>query len=276
MRILFCGDIVGRSGRDAVSAYVPQLCQDWQVDFLVVNGENAAHGFGITKGICQDLFNLGVDVITTGNHIWDQKEIIAAIDQEKRLLRPLNYPPTAPGRGYTIVPNRKGKDVLVINAMGRLFMETLDDPFPAVDAVLKKYPLGSSSIGAIILDIHAEATSEKMAMAHFCDGRVSLVVGSHTHIPTADTQILPGGTAYQTDAGMCGDYNSVVGMDKTVPILKFTRKMPTERMQPAQGPGTVCGVLVETEDATGLAKSIHPIRIGGRLSQSVPTMEMTS
>lgn len=270
MRILFCGDIVGRSGRDIVVERVPQIVKDLNIDFVIINAENAAHGFGLTKGICQDLYKIGVDVITTGNHVWDQKEMISYIDQDKHLLRPINYPPSTPGRGYTIIPNRKGKDVLVINAMARLFMEALDDPFPAVDAILKKYPLGGGSIGATILDFHGEATSEKMAMGHFCDGRVSLVVGSHTHVPTSDMQILPGGTAYQTDAGMCGDYNSVVGMEKTVPILKFTRKMPTDRMQPAQGPGTLCGVFVETDDATGLAKSIHPICVGARLKEQWP------
>jgi metallophosphoesterase (TIGR00282 family) len=270
MKILFCGDIVGRSGRDVIEEHIPRICQELDIDFVIVNAENAAHGFGISKGICQDLYKIGVDVITTGNHIWDQKDIISYIDQDKRLLRPINYPPTSPGRGHTIIPNRKGKDVLVINAQARLFMESLDDPFPAVDALLKKFPLGSGSIGAIILDFHGEATSEKMAMGHFCDGRASLVVGTHTHIPTADAQILPQGTAYMTDAGMCGDYNSVVGMEKTVPILKFTKKMPTDRMQPAQGPGTLCGVFVETDDATGLAKSIHPIRVGARLIPAWP------
>jgi metallophosphoesterase (TIGR00282 family) len=268
MRILFCGDVVGRSGRDSLQTHIPDLSKNLNLDFIIVNGENAAHGFGLTKTICQEFYNLGVNVITTGNHIWDQKEIISYIDQDKRLLRPINYPPFSPGRGYTIVPGRRGKDVLVINAMARLFMDTLDDPFPAVDLILRKYPLNSANIGAIVLDFHGEATSEKMAMAHFCDGRASLVVGTHTHIPTADMQILPNGTAYQTDAGMCGDYDSVVGMEKNVPLLKFTRKMPTERMKPAQGPGTLCGVVVETDDATGLAKSIHPIRLGGRLSST--------
>lgn len=267
MRILFCGDVVGRSGREIVVEQMPRICQDLQIDFVIVNAENAAHGFGLTKGICQDLYQVGVDVVTTGNHVWDQKEIISYIDQDKRLLRPLNYPPSTPGRGYTLLPSRKGKEVLVINVMARLFMEALDDPFPAVDAILKKYPLGKS-VGAIIVDFHGEATSEKMAMGHFCDGRVSLVVGTHTHIPTADAQILPQGTAYQTDAGMCGDYDSVVGMEKTVPLMKFTRKIPTGRMQPAQGPGTLCGVLVETDDTTGLAKSIHPIRVGARLQEA--------
>lgn len=270
MKILFCGDVVGRSGRDAVQAHVPELCQQLNLDVVIVNGENAAHGFGLTKTICQEFYKLGVDVITTGNHIWDQKEIITYIDQDKRLLRPINYPLSSPGRGYTIIPGRRGRDVLVINAMARLFMDTLDDPFPAVDAILKKHPLNTANIGAIVLDFHGEATSEKMAMAHFCDGRVSLVVGTHTHIPTADMQILPGGTAYQTDAGMCGDYDSVVGMEKTTPILKFTRKMPTERMKPAQGPGTLCGVVVETDEATGLARSIQPVRLGGRLSSTQP------
>ncbi|MBM3632984.1 MAG: TIGR00282 family metallophosphoesterase [Alphaproteobacteria bacterium] len=274
MKILFCGDIVGRSGRDIVQEHIPRICEELGIDFVIVNAENAAHGFGVTKGICQDLYKIGVDVITTGNHIWDQKEIISYIDQDKRLLRPLNFPTLTPGRGYTIVPNKKGKDVLVMNAQARLFMDTLDDPFPAVEAVLKKYPLGSGSIGAIVLDFHGEATSEKMAMGHFCDGRVSLVVGTHTHIPTADAQILPGGTAYLTDAGMCGDYNSVVGMDKTVPLLKFTKKMPTERMQPAQGPGTLCGVFVETDDGTGLAISISPVRVGPRLSPAWPGMQV--
>lgn len=270
MRILFCGDIVGRSGREAVATYIPQLFQDLKLDFVIMNAENAAHGFGVTKTICQELYNLGVDVITTGNHIWDQKEIVSHIGQDKRLLRPLNFPPTNPGQGYALVPSRNGKDVLVINAQARLFMDASDDPFLAVDALLKKYPLGRGSLGAIVLDFHGEATSEKMAMGHFCDGRVSLVVGTHTHVPTADAQILPQGTAYQTDAGMCGDYDSVVGMDKTVPLLRFTRKMPTERMAPAQGPGTLCGVFVETDDATGLATSIHPVRLGGRLSPALP------
>lgn len=266
MKILFCGDIVGRSGLEVVEACVPQLCQELSIDFVIANGENAAHGFGITPKICQDLYKIGVDVITTGNHVWDQKEIIPYIDQDKRLLRPLNFPAGTPGQGYTIMPNRKGKDVLVINAQAQLFMEALDDPFAAVDVLLKKYPLGKGSIQAIFLDFHGEATSEKIAMAHFCDGRISAVVGTHTHVPTADAQIFPQGTAYQTDAGMCGDYyNSVCGMEKTALILKFTRKLPTEPMQAAQGPGTLCGVLVETNDDTGLAQSISPIRLGGCL-----------
>jgi metallophosphoesterase (TIGR00282 family) len=235
----------------------------------VVNGENAAHGFGITKAICRELFEIGVDVITTGNHIWDQREIIPYLETEPRLLRPLNYPATAPGRGFGVVTDGRGRKILVVNLMARLFMEPLDDPFGMIDVLLKNYPLGGA-VQAIIIDFHGEATAEKMAMGHFLDGRVSFVVGTHSHIPTADAQILPLGTAYQTDAGMCGDYNSVIGMVKDVPIHRFIRKTPTERMSPAQGAGTLCGVFVETDDDTGLAKSVQPLRIGARLINSVP------
>ncbi len=270
MKILFCGDIVGRSGRDAFIKYIKPLKEALQTDCIIVNGENAAHGFGINPAICRDLYSAGVNVITTGNHIWDQKEIVSHIQNDKKLLRPVNYPAGAPGSGYCVVETAKGHKVLVINVMGRLFMDTLDDPFPAIDAVLKKHPLGSS-VQAIVVDVHAEATSEKMAMGHFCDGRASLVVGTHTHVPTADGQILDGGTAYQSDAGMCGDYNSVVGMDKEIPLFKFLRKMPPpDRMKPATGDGTLCGVFVETDDSTGLALSIHSVQIGGRLQQRLP------
>lgn len=269
MNILFCGDIVGRSGRDVLLEYLPRLKHDLSLDLIIVNGENAAHGFGITKTICQSLFAQGIHVITTGNHVWDQKEIIGYINQEPRLLRPLNYPISAPGRGFVIHIDARGRKTLVVNAMARLFMEPLDDPFAAVDALLKAHPMGSS-VQAIVLDFHGEATSEKMAMGHFCDGRVSLVVGTHSHIPTADTQILSQGTAYQTDAGMCGDYNSVIGMNKEVPLHKFTRKTPTERMSPALGPGTLCAVYVETDDSTGLALRAEPVQLGGRLREHMP------
>lgn len=271
MNILFCGDIVGRSGRDVLIANLPQLKQDLQLDFIVANGENAAHGFGITKSICKDLFSAGVDVITTGNHVWDQKEVIGFIDQEPRLLRPLNYPTSTPGRGYNVYSDRKGRKILVANPMARLFMEPLDDPFSAVDTLLKSYPLGGA-VQAILIDFHGEATSEKMAMGHFCDGRASLVVGTHSHIPTADAQILPGGTGYLTDAGMCGDYNSVIGMDKGVPIHRFTRKTPTDRMSPATGPGTLCGVFIEINESTGLPFSIQRLCLGARLSNVMPTL----
>ncbi len=270
MKILYCGDIVARSGREVVLQHLPQLIEDHQLDFVIANGENAAHGFGITKSICQDLFKAGVDIITTGNHAWDQKEIINYISQEKRLIRPINYPKGTPGQGCVFTTTKKGQQVLVINAMARLFMDPLDDPFSLIDEVLNKYPLGGI-VKAIVIDFHGEATSEKMAMGHFCDGRASFVVGSHSHIPTADAQILPQGTAYQTDAGMCGDYNSVIGMEKNVPIWRFTKKIPGERLSPAQGPGTLCGVYVETDDQTGLAVHISPVILGPRLhNRAIP------
>ncbi|WP_010300223.1 TIGR00282 family metallophosphoesterase [Candidatus Odyssella thessalonicensis] len=271
MNILFCGDVVGRSGRDILLQQLPRLKAELSLDFIIVNGENAAHGFGINKAICQDFFKAGIDVVTTGNHIWDQREVMSYIGSEPRLLRPANYPDGAPGRGHALYQDQRGRKVLVINVMGRLFMESLDDPFKVVDHILKPYPLGSA-VQAIFIDIHAEATSEKMALGHFCDGRVSCVVGTHSHIPTADAQILPKGTAYQTDAGMCGDYNSVIGMDKVVPVHRFTRKTPTERMIPALGDGTVCGVFVQTDDHTGLALRIEPVRIGARLINTIPCL----
>jgi hypothetical protein len=270
MRILYCGDIVGRSGREAFLQYLPQLQLELSLDFVIANGENSAHGFGITKSICQELFSAGVDVITTGNHIWDQREIMSYIDCEKRLLRPLNYPITAPGKGWVIVTSRSGKKVLVINALARLFMEPLDDPFTAVDTVLKQNLLGSD-VAAAIVDFHGEATSEKMAMGHFCDGYASLVVGSHSHVPTADAQILPRGTAYQTDAGMCGDYNSVIGMEKKGPLHRFLKKTPGERLTPATGPATLCGTYVETSDLTGLATVISSVIRGPRLRNIFPS-----
>ena len=268
MRVLFCGDLVGRSGREIVLQQLPELRRRLQLDFVIVNGENAAGGFGITRKICEELFEAGADVISGGNHSWDQKEALAFIDSEPRLLRPLNFPPGTPGRGAGLYTAGQRK-VLVINVMGRLFMDPLDDPFQAVEQALSRYRLGAT-VDAIIVDIHAEATSEKMAMGHALDGRVSLVVGTHTHVPTADAQILPGGTGYQTDAGMCGDYNSVIGMDKQVPIQRFTRKLPTERMSVAQGPGTLCGVFVETDDRSGLARRVEAVRVGERLQEQLP------
>lgn len=269
MKILYCGDIVGRSGRDVVLKELPHLRRELDLDFVIANGENSAHGFGINKSICKSLYDAGVDVITTGNHIWDQRDIIGYIDQDKRLIRPINYPLGTPGRGFTIIPDRHHRQVMVINAMGRLFMDPLDDPFALVHQLLQKYPLGGS-IAAIILDFHGEASSEKMSMGHYCDGRTSFVVGSHSHVPTADAQILPKGTAYQTDAGMCGDYNSVIGMDIKAPIFRFTKKMPSDRLMPADGPGTLCAVYVETDDTTGLATKISPVRMGPRLIPAWP------
>lgn len=269
MRLLYLGDVVGRTGRDAVQEHVPRLRQDLKLDAVVVNGENAAHGFGLNVRITQDLLESGVDVITLGNHAWDQREMLSYIDKQPKLVRPANYPPGTPGRGATLHVTERGKKLLVIQVMGRLFMDPLDDPFTALQTEFERSRMGAA-VDAILVDVHAEATSEKMAIGHFCDGRATLVVGSHTHVPTADHAILPGGTAYQSDAGMCGDYDSVIGMKKDGAVGKLVRKIPGERLQPAEGPATVCGVFVESDDRSGLATRIEPVRIGGRLSQIMP------
>jgi metallophosphoesterase (TIGR00282 family) len=271
MKLLFCGDVLGRSGRDAVVEHVPVLRERLGLDFVVVNGENAAHGFGITPKICEEFYQAGVDVVTLGNHTWDQRDIIPFLDAEPRIIRPRNYPNGTPGRGAGIYAAPRGRKVLVVQVMGRLYMDPLDDPFAALDAELARHPLGSS-VHAVIVDVHCEASSEKMALGHFADGRASLVVGSHSHIPTADHQVLPNGTAYVTDAGMCGDYDSVIGMKKEVAMARFIRKVPGDRLSPAEGPGTLCAVFVETDDATGLAKRVEPLRLGGRLAQTIPAV----
>jgi hypothetical protein len=269
MRLLFCGDIVGRAGRDVIIEHLAHLRRQLELDFVIANGENAAGGFGITEKICHDLFAAGVDVISGGNHIWDQRETLGMIDREPRLLRPQNFPSGTPGRGAAVYDAPGGRKVMVLNVMGQLFMDSLDNPFACVDHELAKHRLGAT-VQAIVVDIHAEATSEKMAMGHYVDGRVTLCVGTHTHVPTADTMILPGGTAYQTDAGMCGDYDSVIGMDKATPIARFTRKLPTERLSAARGEGTLCAVFVETDAETGLARRVAPLRIGGHLNPTHP------
>ncbi|MEI6984515.1 MAG: TIGR00282 family metallophosphoesterase [Rhodospirillaceae bacterium] len=275
MRLLFLGDVVGRSGRSAVIVHLPWLRENLRPDLVVVNGENAAGGYGITIKLAAELFAAGVDCLTTGNHVWDQREIMAAIVNEPRLLRPLNYPEGTPGRGATIVSTADGRAVLVVCLMARLFMEVLDDPFAAIDRLLSLHTLGGGGLGcdglgAILVDFHGEATSEKMAMGHHLDGRVSAVIGTHSHVPTADAMILAGGTGYQTDAGMCGDYDSVIGMKKEASVTRFTRRLPGERMVPAEGEATVCGVLIETDDQTGLACRVEPLRLGGRLARQVP------
>ena len=269
MRVLYLGDVVGRAGRDAVVREAPVLRDKLAADFVVANGENAAGGFGITAKICNQFFDAGIDVITTGNHVWDQAETASHIETEPRLLRPHNYPKGTPGRGAGTFPAAGGRKVFVIQVMGRVFMDALDDPFAALDAELAKVRLGTT-VDFVLVDIHAEATSEKAAVGVFADGRASLVAGTHSHVPTADARILPGGTAYQTDLGMCGDYNSIIGMDPVEPLQRFTRKVSKGRFTPALGEATVCGVLVETDDATGLARSIEPVRVGGRLTPAVP------
>jgi metallophosphoesterase (TIGR00282 family) len=269
MRILFLGDIVGRAGRDAVTAALPGLRADLRADLVIINAENASHGFGLAPDMADALFAAGADVLTLGNHAWDRKEITPYIAQHPRLVRPINFPPGTPGAGAVIVEAPGGRRALVLNAMGRLFMEPLDDPFRATTELLARHKLGVS-VQAIVADFHAEASSEKMAFAHAFDGQISLVVGTHTHCPSADHQVLPGGTAFQSDAGMCGDYDSVIGMTKEPAIARFVKKVPGERLGPAEGPATICGCLVETDDTTGLARSIQPLRQGGRLSQTRP------
>ena len=274
MRFAFFGDVVGRSGREGLVTHLPGLRRSLGLEFVIINAENAAAGFGITESTANELFDAGADCLTLGNHSWDQKEALTYIVREPRLIRPLNYPPmaAAPGRGAQLFDLPDGKRILVVNLLGRVFMDALDDPFAAVDKELESCPLGAVA-DAIIVDMHAEATSEKMAMGHFCDGRSTLVVGTHSHVPTADAQILPGGTAYQTDAGACADYDSVIGNQKEEPLRRFTTRISGGRYKPAEGPATVCGVFVETDPATGLARRIEPIRIGGRLSQTVPKLE---
>ena len=269
MKLLYLGDVVGRSGREAVIEKLPGLRRDLDLDFVIVNGENAAGGFGITGEICRNFYDAGADIIVTGNHVWDQRETVAYIEQDPRLLRPENFPAGTPGRGVGVFEARGGRKVLVVQVMGRIFMDPLDDPFAAVAAALAKFRLGAS-VACIVVDIHGEATSEKMSMGHFCDGKVTFVAGTHTHVPSADAQILPGGTAYQTDLGMCGDYDSVIGMEKGEPLQRFTRKIATGRFQPALGPATICGAYVESDDRTGLATTIAPIRLGGRLAPAWP------
>ena len=266
MKILFLGDVVGRSGRDAVCAYIPQARHEHALDFVVINGENAAAGFGITPAICDDFLKAGADVITTGNHVWDQQEIIPRLSKDTRILRPHNYPETVPGTGAVLVKNNKGKSLLVLHVQGQLFMhENLSCPFACADAALKQYTLGANA-NAILVDIHAEATSEKAALGHYLDGRVSAVIGTHTHIPTSDARVLAGGTAYQTDAGMCGDYDSVIGMDKAAPIKRFVNKATKlNRLTVAAGVATVCGLIIETDDKTGLAVKVEPVKKGGSL-----------
>jgi metallophosphoesterase (TIGR00282 family) len=269
MRILFVGDIVGRSGRKVALDLVPKLIAGWSLDCVIINGENAAGGFGITETIYQEFIDAGADAVTLGNHAWDQREALVFIARAPRLIRPANYPAGAPGRGAALIETRNGARVLVVNVMGRIFMDPLDDPFAAVDRELSACALKRDA-DAIVVDVHAEASSEKQAMGHFADGRASLVVGTHTHAPTADHQVLPNGTAFMTDVGMTGDYDSIIGMSKEEPITRFLRKIPSNRFEPASGPATLCAVAVETDDATGLAHRIAAVRLGGRLEEARP------
>ncbi|XUM24280.1 TIGR00282 family metallophosphoesterase [Bradyrhizobium oligotrophicum S58] len=269
MRILFVGDVVGRAGRSAVSDHLPGLIRDWALDLVIVNGENAAGGFGITEAIYQELVDAGADAVTLGNHSWDQREALVFIERAPRLVRPANYPAGTPGRGAALVDAKNGARALVVNVLGRVFMTPFDDPFAAVGRELGACPLREAA-DAIVVDVHCEASSEKQGLGYFCDGRASLVVGTHTHVPTADHQILPGGTAYMTDAGMTGDYDSIIGMQKDEPLRRFQSGIPSARFEPAAGEATLSGVAVETDNGTGLAIKVAPVRIGGRLSQTRP------
>lgn len=269
MRILFCGDVVGKEGRNAISKHISQLRKKLDLDCVIVNGENSAGGFGLNRKICDRFHERGVDVITAGDHCFDQKEILDIINHYPTLLRPANWSDKLPGKGTYIFNTKNDKKILIIHLIGQVFMKASSDynPFLYVDRILEECKL-HRDVDAIVVDFHAEATSEATAMGHYLDGRVSLVTGSHTHIPTADIQILPQGTAYQTDAGMCGDYDSVIGFDKKIALEGFLQKIRSEKLLPANGDATLCGIYVET--SYGLATRVEPVRIGGRLSQHIP------
>ena len=270
MKILFLGDVVGRGGRRAIVEHLPRLRADWRLDFVVVNAENATGGMGLSGAHAKTLLEAGADCITLGDHAFDQRDMLQFIENEPRVLRPLNYAKEPPGRGAKVFSDARGRKILVAQVLGQVFMKrAYADPFSAIDATLRAHPLGGA-VQAALVDVHCEATSEKMGMGMFCDGRASLVVGTHTHIPTADTQILPKGTGFQSDAGMCGDYLSVIGMDRTEPMRRFVTGMGKERFTPATGEATLSGVYVETDDATGKATTIRMVRQGGRLEQAAP------
>ncbi len=270
MKILFLGDVVGRAGRTAVIENLPKLREEWSLDFVVINGENATSGAGLSGAHAKALLEAGADVLTLGDHAFDQKDMMTFIAQEPRVVRPINFSKAAPGTGARVFQDQRGRKILVAQVLGQVFMKRpFDDPFSALDALLRQYPMGGQ-VQASLIDIHCEATSEKMGVGHFCDGRASVVVGTHTHVPTADAMILPNGTAYQTDAGMCGDYNSIIGMDPEEPMRRFVTGMPKGRFSPAGGDATLAGLYVETDDRTGKALRVEAVRHGGRLAQSSP------
>jgi len=270
MRLLFLGDVVGRAGRDGVADRLPGLIAEHRFDCVVVNGENASHGRGLTEQHYHGLREAGADVVTLGDHAFDQRDTLTYIEREAMLVRPINMPPGTPGRGAALVETRGGYRVLVINALGRVFMGPADDPFRAVEAAVAACPLGEQA-DAIVVDFHTEATSEIQGMGYFLDGKVSLVVGTHTHIPTADARILRGGTALMADAGMCGDYDSVIGVDPEEPLTRFLTGISNGRFTPAEGEATLCGIALETDPRTGLVAQLSPVRIGGALAQATPS-----
>lgn len=270
MRLLFLGDVMGRAGRAAVTERLPALRRDWRLDFVVVNGENATSGAGLSAGHARALLDCGVDCLTLGDHAFDQRDMLEFVQQESRVLRPLNFAKGAPGQGARVFAAPGGRKVLVAQVLGQVFMKRpFDDPFSALEPVLKSHPRGGL-VQASLIDVHCEATSEKMALGHWCDGRASVVVGTHTHVPTGDARLLPRGTAYLTDAGMCGDYDSVIGMEKAEPMRRFVTGMSKGRFTPANGPATLSGLFVETDDASGAAKRVVMVRQGGHLEESAP------
>jgi len=270
MRLLFLGDVVGRSGRNAICERLPGLREAWRLDFVVVNGENATNGAGLSAAHAKSMLDAGADCLTLGDHAFDQREMMQFIEKESRIIRPINFAKSAPGQGARVFEATRGRKVLVSQVLGQVFMKrAFDDPFSAIETVLKTHPL-SGPIAASLVDVHCEATSEKMAMGHWCDGKASIVVGTHTHVPTADAMILPGGTAFQSDAGMCGDYNSVIGMDKGEPMRRFITGMSGGRFTPGEGPATLSGLYVETDDKTGKAVKVAQVREGGVLQGSGP------
>lgn len=260
MKIIYCGDVVGRAGRDAVLNNLKPMRERFKADAVIVNVENAAHGFGVTPGIAKEFLDSGADILTTGNHVWQQRDIIPFLDENKRIIRPLNYPETAAGHGYAEFELPNGKKLLVTQVLGRVFMESVDNPALAIDKLLKSYTLGGN-VQAVFVDIHAECTSEKLSLGYYLDGRVSVVAGTHTHVPTADARLLPNGTAYITDVGMCGNYDSVLGFDKQTPIDRLCQKYNGGRLEVCRTGGSVWGIFVETDDKTGLAKSIEQFSI---------------
>tara|TARA_B100001989_G_C24545235_1_gene470280 strand:+ start:2088 stop:2906 length:819 start_codon:yes stop_codon:yes gene_type:complete len=272
MRIVFIGDIMGRSGREALQTYLPQVKEKLSPDVVIVNGENAAHGRGITEKFCKEFYEWGVDCITTGNHVWDQREILAYIKKDPRLIRPHNFPKnTTPGNGVCALNLTSGQKIVVVNLMARLFMQAMDCPFQTMEDVLVEHKLGQNC-DAIFVDFHGETTSEKMAFGHHFSGRISAMIGTHTHVPTADAHVMAGGTAFMSDAGMTGDYDSVIGMKKTSAIERFTKMTPGESFVPANENKMLCGALIITDDKTGLAKNIAPIRIGDVLAEAMPDL----
>lgn len=267
MKILVLGDIVAKPGRAAVSKHLARVVQEHRIDFVVANVDNAAHGMGITESIANDFLNQGIHVMTGGNHIVDKQEIFPFLEKSSRLLRPLNYNKNTPGKGYTMLQLDNNKKVLVIHIIGQVFMpQFVDSPFMAIDEILNTYKLGRN-VNAIVVDFHADATSEKYAMGHFLDGRVSCVVGTHTHIPTADAHILSKGTGFICDIGMNGDYNSVIGTEKHITLQNFIKQFRYRRMEQTDGEGTFCAFFMETDDTTGLAKEVKFIKIGGTLEK---------